>query len=171
MFTNTSTQSQDLFKDCLGFARHLSKSPGLYCRLEIKLGKKSFNFQTRNFPAKRKSPSDYRRDQKIRETWWKGDAYSWKPWSRFCSSWRLYRNTERNKLPELHPLLLAEERYPGQSIYSLLQIYPSWMEQEVFALKRNYVSKYQPPLLRPCSPLWLRYTKFITPNPQPMQNM
>ena len=37
MFPNTSTQSQDLFKDCLGFARQLSQSPGLYCRLELKI--------------------------------------------------------------------------------------------------------------------------------------
>ena len=45
----------------------LSQSPGLYCKLEVKLGVNSFKFETGNsgkFPGKRKSPSDYRRDQK-----------------------------------------------------------------------------------------------------------
>ena len=67
MIPNTSTQSQDLFKDCLGFARQLSQSPGVYCKLEVKLGENSFKFETGNpgkFPGKRKSPSDYRRDQR-----------------------------------------------------------------------------------------------------------
>ena len=66
MFLNTSTQSQDLFKDSLGYARQLSQIPELYCRLEVKLGENSFNFQTGspgNFTGKRKSHSDYRRDQ------------------------------------------------------------------------------------------------------------
>ena len=74
MFSNTSTQCQDLFKDCLGFARQLSKSPGLYCRQGLKLGENSFNFQTGspgNIPAKRKSPSNYRRDQRRRKPWGK----------------------------------------------------------------------------------------------------
>ena len=64
---HTSTQAQDLFKDCLGFARQLSQSPGLYCKLKVKLGVNSFKFETGNpgkFPGKRKSPSDFRRDQK-----------------------------------------------------------------------------------------------------------
>ena len=57
MFQNTSTLSQDLFKDCLGFARHLFLSPGLYCRLEVKLGENSFNFQIlANFAEKGKVP-------------------------------------------------------------------------------------------------------------------
>ena len=63
MFPNTSTQSQDLFKDCLGFARQLSQNPGLYCKFEVKLGENSFKFETGNsgkFPGKRKSPSDYK---------------------------------------------------------------------------------------------------------------
>ena len=67
MIPNTSTQSQDLFKDCLGFARQLSQSPGVYCRLEVKLGENSFIFQTGSpgkFSGKRKSPRDYRRDQR-----------------------------------------------------------------------------------------------------------
>ena len=64
MFPNTSTQSQDQFKDCLSFARQLSQSSGLYCRLEV-------------------------------------------------------------------------ERYPSQEIYSLLQIYLSWMEQEALSLKKD----------------------------------
>ena len=46
MTPNTSTQSKDLFKDCLGFARQLSKSPEIYCRLEVKLGENSFILQT-----------------------------------------------------------------------------------------------------------------------------
>ena len=69
MFPNTSTQSQDLFKDCLGFARQLSQNPESYFRLEVKLGENSFNFQTESpgkFPGKRKSPSDFRRDQRRR---------------------------------------------------------------------------------------------------------
>ena len=63
--THTSTQSQDLFQACLSFARQLSQSPGLYCRLEVKLGEKSLNFLTGS-PGRRKSPSDYRRDQRRR---------------------------------------------------------------------------------------------------------
>ena len=75
MIPNTSTQSQDLFKDCLGFARQLSQSPGVYCRLEVKLGENSFTFQTGSpfkFPGKRKSPSNYRRDQRRRKPGGKG---------------------------------------------------------------------------------------------------
>ena len=75
MFPNTSTQSQDLFKDCLVFARQLSQSPGLYCRLDLKLGENSFKLQTGKpgkFPGKRKSPRDYRRDQRRRKAPGKG---------------------------------------------------------------------------------------------------
>ena len=75
MFPNTSTQSQDLFKDCLSFARQLSQSPGVYCKLEVKLGENFFKFQTGSpgkFPGKRKSPSDYRRDQRRRKPPGKG---------------------------------------------------------------------------------------------------
>ena len=75
MIHNTSTQSQDLFNDCLGFARQLSQSPGVYCRLEVKLGENSFIFQTGSpgkFPGKRKSPSDYRRDQRRKKPPGKG---------------------------------------------------------------------------------------------------
>ena len=59
MFPNTSTQSQDLFKDCLGFARQLSQNPGLYWKLEVKLGENSWQVSWQ----KEKS-SDYRRDQR-----------------------------------------------------------------------------------------------------------
>ena len=61
---------QDLFQACLGFARKLYQRPGLYCRLEGKLRDKFFNFQTGSpgkFPGKRKSPSDYRRNQRRRK--------------------------------------------------------------------------------------------------------
>ena len=59
----------------LGFARQLSQRPGLYCRLEVKIGENSFNFQTGspgNFPDKGKSPSDYKRDQRRRKPCEKG---------------------------------------------------------------------------------------------------
>ena len=62
MFSNPYLQYQDLFQVCLGFARQLSQIPGLYCRLKVKLGDKSFNFQTGTpgkIPGKRKSPRDY----------------------------------------------------------------------------------------------------------------
>ena len=75
MIHNTSTQSQDLFNDCLGFARQLSQSPGVYCRLEVKLGENFFIFQTGSpskFPGKRKSPSNYRRDQRRKKPPGKG---------------------------------------------------------------------------------------------------
>ena len=81
MFPNTSTQSQGLFKDCLGFARQLFQSPGLWCKLDLKLGENSFIFQTGNpgnFPGKRKSCSNYRIYQRRRKPWsWEGDSYSW----------------------------------------------------------------------------------------------
>ena len=70
MFPNTTTQSQDLFKEFLGFARQLSQSPGLHCRLEMKLGDNLFIFQTESpgkFSGKRKSSSDYRRDKRRRK--------------------------------------------------------------------------------------------------------
>ena len=57
MFPNISKQSQDLFKNCLGLPGQLSQNPGLYCRLEVKLGENYFNFQTEkpgNFLAKGK---------------------------------------------------------------------------------------------------------------------
>ena len=60
MIPNTSTQSQDLFKDCLGFARQLSQSPGVYCKLEVKLGENSFNLRLEilaSFLAKGKVPA------------------------------------------------------------------------------------------------------------------
>ena len=59
MIPNSSTQSQDLFKDCLGFTRQLSQSPGVYCKLEVKFGENSFKFETGNlgnFLAKEKAP-------------------------------------------------------------------------------------------------------------------
>ena len=65
MIPNTSTKSQDLFKDC----------PGVYCKLEVKLGENSFKFKTGNpgkFPGKRKSPSNYRRDQRRKKPLGKG---------------------------------------------------------------------------------------------------
>ena len=48
MIPNTSTQSQDLFKDCLGFAKQLSQSSGVYFKVEVKLGENSFKFETGN---------------------------------------------------------------------------------------------------------------------------
>ena len=45
MIPNTSTKSQDLFKDCLGFARQLSQSPEVYCKLEVKLGEIPLNLR------------------------------------------------------------------------------------------------------------------------------
>ena len=70
MISSTSPQYQDLFQACLGFASQLSKSPGLNCRLEVKLGDKSFNFQTGStgkVPGKKKCPSDYKRVQRRRK--------------------------------------------------------------------------------------------------------
>ena len=75
MFTNISTQFQDLFKDCLGLTCQLSQSPGLYCRLEVKLGENYLNFQTGSpgkFTGKRKNPSNYRRGQRRRKPSEKG---------------------------------------------------------------------------------------------------
>ena len=61
MFPNTSTQSQDLFKD--RFAKDSCPRVLDYIAdWEVKLGENSFNFQTGNpgkFPGKRKSPGDY----------------------------------------------------------------------------------------------------------------
>ena len=65
MVSCTCPQSPGLFQACLDFARQLSQSPGLYCKLELKLGDNSFNFQTGSpgrFPVKRKSPGNYRSD-------------------------------------------------------------------------------------------------------------
>ena len=72
MIPNTITQSQDLFKDSLGFARQLSQSPGVYCKLEVKLGLNLRQDGSGNFPGERKSPSDYRRDQRRRKPPGKG---------------------------------------------------------------------------------------------------
>ena len=48
MIPNISKQTQDLFKDCLGFAKQLFQSPGVFCKLEVKLGENSFKFETGN---------------------------------------------------------------------------------------------------------------------------
>ena len=75
MVSNTSPQYQDLFQACLGFAMQLSQSPGLYFKLEVKLGDNSFNFQTGSpggYPGKMKSSSDFRRDQRRRNPLGKG---------------------------------------------------------------------------------------------------
>ena len=79
MFSSPSLQYQDLFQACLGFARQLSQSPGLYCRLEVKLGDKLFNCKTGScgkycgrYPGKRKSSSNFRRDQRRRKPPGKG---------------------------------------------------------------------------------------------------
>ena len=176
MFPNTYPQSQDLFQACLGFARQLSKSPGLYCRLEVKLGDNFFNFQTGSpgrFPGKRKSPSNYRRDQRLRtppdkeiptpgnhgaESVAPGDPTGARngifppasssplcsrtvTWSRHLfSPLRPYRSKEMEYFPQPH-LLQAVELCPGQSIYSLPQIYLSWMELEVLYLKMDWISR------------------------------
>ena len=60
MIPNTSSQFQDLFKDCLGFARQMSQIPGVYLKLEVKLGENSFKFEAGNpgsFLAKGKVPA------------------------------------------------------------------------------------------------------------------
>ena len=130
MLPNTSTQSHDLFKDCLGFARQLSQSPGVYCRLEVKLGENSFKFQTGSpgkFPGKRKSPSNYRRDQRRKKPPGKGMPT---PGNQGVSSVAPGDPTRAQKgiiSKHLHPLLHVVERYPVQNKYSLPQIYPSWM--------------------------------------------
>ena len=70
MFPNISTQSQDLFKDCLCLVRQLPQSPGIILQAGGKLGENYFIFQTGSpghFPGKWKSPSDYRRDQRRRK--------------------------------------------------------------------------------------------------------
>ena len=68
MVSSTYTQYQDLFQAGFAFTRQLSQSPGLYCRLEVKLGDNSINCQTRSpgrcparFPGKRKISSNYRK--------------------------------------------------------------------------------------------------------------
>ena len=84
MFPTTFTQSQDLFNDCLGFARQLPQSPRLYCRLNVKRGENSFNLQTGSpgkLPGKRKIPSHYRRDQRRRNHPGKGMPTPGKHWT------------------------------------------------------------------------------------------
>ena len=53
MFSSTSPQYQKLFQACLGFNRQLSQSPGLYCRLEVKLGDNRRDQRRRKPPGKR----------------------------------------------------------------------------------------------------------------------
>ena len=74
MISNTSNSVKIKIKSHF-FARvplnkkQLFQSLGLYCRLEVKLGENSFKFQTGSpgkFSDKRKSPSDYRRNQNRR---------------------------------------------------------------------------------------------------------
>ena len=70
-----NSQSHDQLLACLGFASQLSQNPEVYCKLEVKLGDKVFSFKTRspgNLPGKRKSLSDYRRDQRRRRSPGKG---------------------------------------------------------------------------------------------------
>ena len=70
MIPNTSTQIPGPIQRLPWFLRQLSQSPGVYCKLEVKLGENSFTFQTGSpgkFPGKRKSHSDYRRDPRRRK--------------------------------------------------------------------------------------------------------
>ena len=68
MSAEPAVRTQVLFRDCLGFSRHLSTlGPGLFAKLEVKLGLDNFSFQL-GIPAgeektKKKTPSDRRRDQ------------------------------------------------------------------------------------------------------------
>ena len=150
MFPNISTQSQNLFKDCLGFARQLSQSPGLNCRLEVNLGRNYFNLQTGspgNFPGKRKSPSHYRRDQRSRNPPWKGVLT---PVNHGASSVapgdpKGARKGRISQAPSFPP---CRRRYPGQDIYYFHQISLSWRELEVLHLQKNEIYKYQPPLVQ-----------------------
>ena len=63
MVSSISPQYQDLFQACLSFPKQLSQTDGLYCRPEVKLGDKSFNFNPDKFPGTRKIPSNYRREK------------------------------------------------------------------------------------------------------------
>ena len=126
MIPHTSQQSQDHFQDCLGFARQLSKSPGVYCRLEVKVGENSFFFQTEKIPGKRKSPSDYRRDfrgkQPLGVTTTPGEKGVGAP--------------GRSK-GALLKLLPAAELFPGPNTFSPLLIYQSWTEVSWKPLERG----------------------------------
>ena len=124
MIPNNSPQSQDLFHACLGFTRQLSQSPGVYCRLEVKIGDRFVSFLVSRlevqaiFLAKGKVPL------KTGETREEGNLLE-----RGCllletMVWvLLLRKTlqehRMDYFPQLHLLLQAVELFPGQGILSL----------------------------------------------------
>ena len=137
MFPNISTQTQDLFKDCLGFARQ--QSPGLYCRLEVKLGENYFNFQTGSpgkFSGKRKSPSDYRRGQRRRKPPGKGVPT---PGNHLVGSVAPGDPTgaQKGRISKAPSSPPCSRKVPCQNMYSLLQISLSWTKQEALSLKKD----------------------------------
>ena len=77
MLPNTSPQLQKLFQACLGFARQLSSSPGLFCKLEVKLEENSFNFQTMAVLEKVKVLATIQERPEKKNPPCKVDAYSW----------------------------------------------------------------------------------------------
>ena len=120
-------------------------------QITVKLGENYFNFQTGspcNFPGIRKSPSDYRRDQRRRKHHGKGMPTSG---NHGVGSVAPGDPTVAQKgiILQLHPPLLAIERYHGQSIYSLHQINPSWTELEVLALRKTIYPKASTPTVAP----------------------
>ena len=136
MVSNPSPQCEDLFQACHGFARQLSKSHAVYCRLEVKLVDKSFNFRTGSpgkFPGKGKVQAT---TGKTRE---EGNLLKRGIPTPVNQKLVLLLLEQRTKwyFPQLYLLLLAIELYPGQNIYSLRQIYHSWTELEVLTLKRT----------------------------------
>ena len=50
---NLSSETQDLFLECLGFARHITlEAPGIFCRIEVNLGPNSFKYETGECPPR-----------------------------------------------------------------------------------------------------------------------
>ena len=94
--------------------------------LEVNLGENYFNFLTGspgNFPGKRKSTGDCRRDQR-RKPPGKGVPTTGKHGVGSVAPGDPTGAQEHRKeeCPGHHPFLLSVEPYPSQNIYSLLQI-------------------------------------------------
>ena len=120
---NLSSETQDLFLECLGFARHITlEAPGIFCRIEVNLGPNSFKYETGECPPRRIP------------RWHSGRGRR----TGLCSGPSSYiepllvhlahlRTLSKSLLHILSLHLIAAVQDPGLNI--LLTIFLSWMEQ------------------------------------------
>ena len=132
MFPNTSTQSRTYSKTAWLCKTAVPES-WIIARLEVKLEENSIYLQIGspgNFPGKGKVPVTIGKTREEGTTLERGCLLL----VTMEQVWLLLKSLKEKRLDaQLHLHLHAVELYHGQSIYSLLQIYLSWMELRVLS--------------------------------------